>query len=937
MKNLKKVLALVLAVVMILGTIATASAATYTDVKATDNYADAIDILSNLKILDGFKVSDDKYEFRADGTLTRAQAAKIVAIVHNAATNGKIQSDIADLYANAQNPFVDCNGNWALPYINYCRITGLADGMTATTYAPKREVTGVQFLKLMLTTLNFNTSKEGYTGTGWDINVLNRANEIGLTAGLADGWKAIAPVKRGEAAQILVNALTAYLVEYGTKIKAPSTIDYSPIAETKATNAYKTAYKAAYDKAYDAKYAAIKDSRLMTEDEKVAAAMEAAEEAGIAAGKKAYDDVWAKFGVNGLFDVAFVSKETVNKTGMTLASKMGITVKADNDKFMRPGTRWTYKSWSKFYMDTAKATYNTAVTVCDVLKAFGVAESDSTAITANVYTDGIKGLSNEDSFNAQSHKNTARSCKKDTIGCQGVLTQVWKVGTEYRITEIHYFLAQVETVNKATHNKDVNSDIRVYFSVNNGNVVTPHNHRELSYEEFNIDTADYAKDTWLVVTVSRIGNKAGYEDLYKEGNGSEVVDHAAAEIKTGKLTGAAVNVDPSITKIDGTSYKDACQFVKGYDITKADTIWTAPSKNGNTYDFAMDPFGNVIGCIEHTDSKTYVVIDKIWDANAEATGDMLNAAVLVGFDAKPTDKIFVDKLTDWVKAYDDASLNSLLMTAAQKNTRWAGEIFTYTVNKDGNYVLTYTADKFENDAFVSYKKGEAWVDYDVNGSSYGVKINNATKFLVKDVTGEYKAYTGYAGLPALTGSTIDFVVDDNNYAEYVYITGAAYASDKVTGFVINNGAWDNEWVDTKTGINYELKTVYVNGEATTVRLSLAHGDQAAINETGFYTFKTEVDENGVMIYKVDDFRSVGELYTVKSFDKGVLETTDGHAVVLDEIPVYLVEMAGLTVGTTDDLTEKDGRKIYMHYELEKGEYVLKAIYVMLDGIVPDVH
>ena len=595
MKNLKKVLALVLAVVMILGTIATASAATYTDVKATDNYADAIDILSNLKILDGFKVSDDKYEFRADGTLTRAQAAKIVAIVHNAATNGKIQSDIADLYANAQNPFVDCNGNWALPYINYCRITGLADGMTATTYAPKREVTGVQFLKLMLTTLNFDTSKEGYTGTGWDINVLNRANEIGLTAGLADGWKAIAPVKRGEAAQILVNALTAYLVEYGTKIKAPSTIDYSPIAETKAANAYKTAYDAAYDKAYDAKYAAIEDSRLMTEAEKVAAAKEAAEEAGIAAGKKAYDDVWAKFGVNGLFDVAFVSKETVNKTGMTLASKMGITVKADNDKFMRPGTRWTYKSWSKFYMDTAKATYNTAVTVCDVLKAFGVAESDPTAITANVYTDGIKGLSNEDSFNAESHKNTARSCKKDTIGCQGVLTQVWKVGTEYRITEIHYFLAQVETVNKATHNKDVNSDILVYFSSSDSNYVTPHNHRSTASELFNIDTADYAKDTWLVVTVSRIGNKAGFEDLYKEVNGSEVVDHAAAEIKTGKLTGAAINVEPTVTKIDGTSYKDACQFVKGYDITKADTIWTAPSKNGNTYDFAMDPFGNVIG------------------------------------------------------------------------------------------------------------------------------------------------------------------------------------------------------------------------------------------------------------------------------------------------------------------------------------------------------
>ena len=180
MKNLKKVLALVLAVVMIMGTIAVASAKDYTDVKGTDTYADAIDALSSLKILDGFEDGT----FKADGTLNRAQAAKIVAIVHNAATNGKIQSDIAALYANAQNPFVDCNNSWALPYINYCRITGLADGMTATTYAPKRELTGVQWLKLMLTTLNFDTAKEGYTGTGWDINVLNRANEVGLLEGL---------------------------------------------------------------------------------------------------------------------------------------------------------------------------------------------------------------------------------------------------------------------------------------------------------------------------------------------------------------------------------------------------------------------------------------------------------------------------------------------------------------------------------------------------------------------------------------------------------------------------------------------------------------------------------------------------------------------------------------------------------------------------------
>lgn len=44
MKNLKKVLALVLAVVMIMGTVAVASAKDYADIKADSDYAEAIDV-----------------------------------------------------------------------------------------------------------------------------------------------------------------------------------------------------------------------------------------------------------------------------------------------------------------------------------------------------------------------------------------------------------------------------------------------------------------------------------------------------------------------------------------------------------------------------------------------------------------------------------------------------------------------------------------------------------------------------------------------------------------------------------------------------------------------------------------------------------------------------------------------------------------------------
>lgn len=219
MKNLKKVLALVLAVAMLMGIAVTASAADYKD--ADDiAYADAVEILSALGILDGFPDGT----FQPKGTLTRGQAAKIVSIIHNATVVGKIQ-DIGSLYANSGNWFVDSKDHWARAYINYCRVCKLADGMTATTYVPEGLLTGTQFLKMMLNTLEFDSTKEGYLGTGWDINVLERANQIGLTNGLAKGWKAADPVKRDEAAQIIYNALTRYMVEYGQKAKLFGTSD----------------------------------------------------------------------------------------------------------------------------------------------------------------------------------------------------------------------------------------------------------------------------------------------------------------------------------------------------------------------------------------------------------------------------------------------------------------------------------------------------------------------------------------------------------------------------------------------------------------------------------------------------------------------------------------------------------------------------------------
>ncbi|MGN0993952.1 MAG: S-layer homology domain-containing protein, partial [Butyricicoccus sp.] len=110
MKNFKKVLALVLAVVMLLSfaTVASAVTSDYYKDAADIDYNEAVDVLGSIGVLNGFP--DDT--FRPDATITRAQAAKIIAMFDNGST------DINKLYT-AANPFADCVDHWAESYIAY--------------------------------------------------------------------------------------------------------------------------------------------------------------------------------------------------------------------------------------------------------------------------------------------------------------------------------------------------------------------------------------------------------------------------------------------------------------------------------------------------------------------------------------------------------------------------------------------------------------------------------------------------------------------------------------------------------------------------------------------------------------------------------------------------------------------------------------------------
>lgn len=916
MKNLKKVLALVLAVVMIMGVVSVASAKTYkdADAEAFKNYADAIDALSSLKILDGF----EDETFKADGTLTRAQAAKIVAIVHNAATNGRIQSDIAALYSNAQNPFVDCNTSWALPYINYCRITGLADGMTATTYAPKREVTGVQFLKLMLTTLNFDTAKEGYTGTGWDINVLNRANEIGLTAGLKDGWKAIAPITRGEAAQVLYNALTAYLVEYGQKVK----------------NNY------------------VNDTTL---------------------GK--------------YYNYSFISNEQVAKSGFMLGEKMGIAIERATDAFRRPGYNWSYGSWSAFYMDKPVNTYTTAVTACDILKNdMKVSETSGKSVKLNGHVKGeVKAgesgwentYATELKVDGKATKGTAlnyfavdgrkyaygaedyagitlshyqdKNCQKVTggwwnaqFGGQGDLTQVFKTEDGWVITTIHTFLAEVTKVNKTNKYNHINgetSDLKVWVDMQDNGPV----YAEKRFVAKNgIATTDYAVGTKVLVTLSL--KKSETENLVDHEREGVVASIAAADSKTGKLTGASDLAYAESVSVDGTKYPTACRFVMG----KNDAMKFA--NYGKTFTFYFDSYGNVIGRDDNTTASTYVVMDKIYAYSDK--GVFTIKADLYDLEGKKLEDVTVAQAGDFADFKPNtneaakAGAYEVSIYAAMNKTNLVDALYTYTVNDKGAYVLNWTGSTTNNnpygptatdpnfaegygrlDGSYTHTAKLAYIYAGGNTTTAEVKLSESTKFIVKSIGGEWTSYTGYTALPALTAKYMDVVhIDGDGYADVVYLGNAIFAGDSITGWVVNWGRFN--WAD-----GYDLVTVYVAGEPVVVNVPnpLGTTDSSTLPlGAGMYTFEIGKDKNGVAYataYKrTADISGFVALGTV-SKDTTAITLQGGEVIGLTDVAIYAVNADG-TVTKADASVLTDGDYVEYFKEGSHGSAPYAELYVI---------
>ena len=199
---MKKLLALVLALVMTMSLV-TISNAAYSD-KADIDLKEAVDVLSAVGVFEG---SDGKFDPKAN--LTREQAAKLVAYL-------QLGQKSADALVGG-NKFTDVAANrWSAGYVDYCATTGVVAGVGNGQFNPTGSLTALQFGKMLLVCLGYDADSEGLTGADWQINTSKLMTSAKLLKGL-DSVKATEVITREQAAQMMLNALKAPTVEYDTK------------------------------------------------------------------------------------------------------------------------------------------------------------------------------------------------------------------------------------------------------------------------------------------------------------------------------------------------------------------------------------------------------------------------------------------------------------------------------------------------------------------------------------------------------------------------------------------------------------------------------------------------------------------------------------------------------------------------------------------------
>ena len=205
MRNLKRVLSLALASVMLLGMMvigagaADKTAADLTDMDKVTN-KEAVSVMVDLGIIEG----KPNGSFAPTEGVDRATMAKLITYV--------LMGDVdAAIFEGTSTDLTDINTNWAEGYIKYCYANGIISGDGQGHFFPTQGVTVVQAAKMLLVALGYDAEASKYQNNSmWSVNIMKDAQVAGLLNGVEGS--ANDTLTRDGAAQMIFNTLNAKTV-----------------------------------------------------------------------------------------------------------------------------------------------------------------------------------------------------------------------------------------------------------------------------------------------------------------------------------------------------------------------------------------------------------------------------------------------------------------------------------------------------------------------------------------------------------------------------------------------------------------------------------------------------------------------------------------------------------------------------------------------------
>ena len=188
--RMKKVLSLVLAFAMILGSFGFVFASNFSDVTDTEYYSEPVNVLSGFGVIAGYPDGT----FQPTKVVTRAEmVTMIVAALNIPVKGGATTKRFSDVELN----------HWAAGFIDYGASVGFVAGYPDGTFQPEKEVSYNEALTMIVAALGYTA--EALPGS-WPGNFVNKAQSLGLLEICRTTGTAGAP--RQDIACFLYKALT---------------------------------------------------------------------------------------------------------------------------------------------------------------------------------------------------------------------------------------------------------------------------------------------------------------------------------------------------------------------------------------------------------------------------------------------------------------------------------------------------------------------------------------------------------------------------------------------------------------------------------------------------------------------------------------------------------------------------------------------------------